>query len=98
MDRLQRAWGPACGPDGAPNVNVRLRLNEDGSLQRAELIDFRNSTSADAVADPALRAAATRALSAAARASPYLGLPRDDYEYWRAVRVVFDGKKACERL
>ncbi len=98
VDRLNRAWRPSCGVGGAPNVNVRLRLNEDGSLQRAELIDFRNSISADAVGDPAVRAAATLALSAAARASPYLGLPREDYEYWRSVRVVFDGKKACEQL
>ncbi len=97
VDRLNRTWRPACGANGAPNVNVRLRLNEDGSLQAAELIDYRNSTSAEAVADPAMRAAATLALSASSRASPYLGLPRDDYSYWRAVRVVFDGKKACEQ-
>lgn len=97
VDRLNREWRPACGVDGAPNVNVRLRLNENGSLQRAELIDYRNAVSANDVDDPAVRAAATLALSAAARASPYLGLPREDYSYWQAVRVVFDGKKACER-
>lgn len=98
VDRLNRAWRPVCGPDGAPNILVRLRLHQDGSLEAAELIDYRNATNANAVPDPAVRAAATLALSASARASPYLGLPREDYDFWRSVRVVFDGKKACERL
>jgi hypothetical protein len=92
-DKLMRLWNPACGPDGAPNVALILRLNQDGSLAKVELADY---SSADAIRDPALRVAAQRALNASQRGSPYTGLPRDNYSRWQAVRVVFDGRKACD--
>lgn len=92
-DKLIRLWNPSCGVDGAPNITLVVRLNQDGSLTRADLADYPN---ADAIRDPATRAAATRALSAATRGSPYTGLPRDSYARWSAVRVVFDGKRACD--
>jgi len=94
-DKVQRLWNPNCDVEGgsAVRVRVKLNLNPDGSLSRQpDLVDHRD---VNAIADPVLKAAASRALSAVARGSPYEGLPRQDYDYWREVILNFDARQAC---
>lgn len=93
--KLQRLWNPNCGVDGGGDLQVRVQisLTQRGDLARqAQLADYR---SIDAISDPVLKAAASRALSAVARGAPYEGLPVEDYDNWKQFVVRFDGKLAC---
>lgn len=93
--KLIRLWNPNCGVAGASAVQVRVRLflDRDGGLARpAQLADY---PSVDAISDPVMKAAASRAISAVGRGAPFEGLPADDYDSWKQFIVRFDGKEAC---
>lgn len=93
--KLIRLWNPNCGVAGANALQVRVRLflNREGDLARpAQLADF---PSVDAIGDPVMKAAASRALSAVGRGAPFEGLPVEDYDSWKQFIVRFDGKEAC---
>jgi outer membrane biosynthesis protein TonB len=95
--KLIRLWNPNCGIEGASGVivPVRMSLNQDGSLaKKPELV----TGTVETITDPVMKAAAIRAISAVSRGSPYDGLPREDYAYWKTVILNFDAKKACRGL
>ena len=90
-----RLWNPNCGVAGADALQIRVRifLDRGGGLARpAQLADYPN---ADAISDPVMKAAASRALSAVGRGAPFDGLPVEDYDSWKQFIVRFDGKEAC---
>jgi hypothetical protein len=93
--KLIRLWNPNCGVTGANRLQVRVRifLDKGGGLARpAQLADY---SSVNAISDPVLQAAASRALSAVGRGAPFEGLPVEDYDSWKQFIVRFDGKEAC---
>lgn len=94
-DQVGRVWRPNCGVAGAANlrIRVRLRLNADGSLIDAKLVDYPNDA---AISDPVTRAAATRALSAVSDSAPFRGMPpASTYDQWKSFIVTFAGRDAC---
>lgn len=92
--KLGRLWNPNCGVEGSANIVVKIRLTLDanGRLLRAVLVDEQRITGSG---DSVLRAAATRALTAVARAAPYDELPSEDFANWRSFVVVFDARQQC---
>jgi periplasmic protein TonB len=92
--KLGRLWNPNCGVEGSANIVVKIRLTLDanGRLLRAALVDEQRITGSG---DSVLRAAATRALTAVARAAPYDELPSEDFANWRSFVVVFDARQQC---
>ena len=54
-----------------------------------------NFKSLNGSGDSVLRAAATRALTAVARAAPYDELPSEDFANWRSFVVAFDARQQC---
>ena len=80
-------WNP---PVGAPNaakliVEVKLLLNQDGSLQRAQVVD-RGRVARDSF----YRVAAEAALRAVKRCTPLRQLPPRKYSEWRDMLLTFD--------
>jgi hypothetical protein len=61
-------------------------------LLRAVLVDEQRINGSG---DSVLRAAATRALTAVARAAPYDELPSEDFANWRSFVVAFDARQQC---
>jgi len=92
--KLGRLWNPNCGVEGSANVVVKIRLTLDpnGRLLRAVLVDEQRINGSG---DSVLRAAATRALTAVARAAPYDELPSEDFASWRSFVVAFDARQQC---
>jgi len=92
--KLGRLWNPNCGVEGSANVVVKIRLTLDpnGRLLRAVLVDEQRINGSG---DSVLRAAATRALTAVARAAPYDELPSEDFANWRSFVVAFDARQQC---
>jgi protein TonB len=92
--KLGRLWNPNCGVEGSANivVKVRLTLDPNGRLLRAVLVDEQRINGSG---DSVLRAAATRALTAVARAAPYDELPSEDFANWRSFVVAFDARQQC---
>lgn len=92
--KLGRLWNPNCGVEGSANVvvKVRLTLDPNGRLLRAALVDEQRTNGSG---DSVLRAAATRALTAVARAAPYDELPSEDFANWRSFVVAFDARLQC---
>ena len=92
--RLGRLWNPNCGVEGSANVVVKVRLNlaPGGRLVRATLIDEQRLLQSG---NGVLQAAATRALTAVARAAPYDELPAETYADWRSFVVSFDARQIC---
>jgi hypothetical protein len=92
--KLGRLWNPNCGVEGSANIVVKIRLTLDanGRLLRAVLVDEQRITGSG---DSVLRAAATRALTAVARAAPYDELPSEDFANWRSFVVTFDARQQC---
>lgn len=92
--KLGRLWNPNCGVEGSANVvvKVRLTLDPNGRLLRAALVDEQRINGSG---DSVLRAAATRALTAVARAAPYDELPSEDFASWRSFVVAFDARQQC---
>ena len=94
-DRLARQWSPDCAGKAAYlRLQIRLDLNPDGSLTAApEILDQFNGP--NPMSDPAVQASTARALAVLTAAAPYSKLPRDDYESWKQVIMVFDANHAC---
>ncbi len=92
--KLGRLWNPNCGVEGSANVvvKVRLTLDPNGRLLRAVLVDEQRI---NGPGDSVRRAAATRALTAVARAAPYDELPSEDFANWRSFVVAFDARQQC---
>ena len=88
--KLKRRWHVNCS--GRPVlVRVRIFLNPDGELARPpEPLDI------DGVTDPAVKAAALRAVVAVSGAAPYERLPVADYDRWKTFVVRFDAEEACK--
>ena len=86
--QIEPCWNVPAGARDAENlvVNIRLRLNSDGTVFTAELVD-----SARAARDPFFRAAAESALRAVLnpRCSP-LRLPPKKYEEWKNMVLSFN--------
>jgi outer membrane biosynthesis protein TonB len=87
---IEKCWRP---PTGAANpeeliVEMRIFLNEDGSLKRAPRIEKsgRSSFNGNSFTEAAERAA----LAAVNKCSPYDFLPIDKYERWKEVTITFD--------
>lgn len=87
---MQKCWRP---PTGAANpeeliVELRIFLNEDGSLVRAPRI-VRSGTSTFGKNSFAM-AAEEAARRAVVMCAPYDFLPADKYERWKEVTITFD--------
>jgi protein TonB len=94
-DQLSRAWRPNCGVEGVSALRIRVRLTiaRDGGLIEAKLVDYPDE---NAIGDPVVRAAATRAMTAARTSAPYRNLPPvTAYDQWKSFIVAFDGKNVC---
>lgn len=94
--QLQRAWHPNCAAPGlfALRIRVRIELGRDGSLNQAELVDYKAGL--DSIKDPAAQAAAGRALAAVAASAPFRNVPTAAaYNSWKSRIVTFVGKDAC---
>ncbi len=86
--QIEPCWSVPAGARDAENlvVDIRLRLNSDGTVITAELVD-----STRALRDPFFRAAAESALRAVLnpRCSP-LRLPPKKYEEWKNMVLSFN--------
>ena len=87
MQQIIPCWNP---PVGAPNaeeliVEISASLNQDGSLQRAQVVDGLRLGR-----DRFYRAAAEAALRAVKRCTPLQRLPVRKYSEWRQMTLVFD--------
>ncbi|MCG8597505.1 MAG: hypothetical protein MI785_24505 [Kiloniellales bacterium] len=87
MQQIIPCWNP---PVGAPNaedliVEISASLNQDGSLQRAQVVD-----GVRIGRDRFYRAAAEAALRAVKRCTPLQRLPVRKYSEWRQMTLVFD--------
>jgi outer membrane biosynthesis protein TonB len=84
--QIERCWNVPAGARDAENlvVHIRLRLNADGTVIRAELVD-----GARAAGDTFFRAAAESALRAVLSCSP-LRLPPKKYEEWKNMVLSFN--------
>ena len=87
MQQIIPCWNP---PVGAPNaeelvVEISASLNQDGSLQRAQVVDGLRIGR-----DRFYRAAAEAALRAVKRCTPLQRLPVRKYSEWRQMTLVFD--------
>ena len=94
-DQLSRAWRPNCGVEGVAALRIRVRLTiaRDGGLIEAKLVDYGDENT---IGDPVVRAAATRAMTAARTSAPYRNLPPvTAYDQWKSFIVAFDGKNVC---
>jgi outer membrane biosynthesis protein TonB len=92
-DQLGRAWHVNCAAESGVRIRVRVELNRDGSLNQAKLVDY---VSEDAISDPVVRAAATRARAAVAASSPFRNVPPPEvFDSWKTRIVAFDGRKLC---
>jgi colicin import membrane protein len=82
--QIQACWNPPAGALEAKDliVQVRLRLQKDGSLSADPVLLNRGS-------HPVFQIAAESALRAIKRCQPYK-LPAHKYEIWRDVEVTFD--------
>lgn len=91
IDAVKQQIWPCWNPNiGAPNaedlvVEIRVLLNQDGSLQRA-LVANGGSLSRNSY----LRDAEERALRAVKRCTPLQRLPPKKYSVWRDMTLVFD--------
>ena len=90
--QIERCWSI---PSGAPYaeeliVALRIRLNQDGSLNTApEIVDkVKYQTSPNRY----YRVAVDSAVRAVLRCAPY-DLPADKYDAWRDVRITFDPRR-----
>jgi hypothetical protein len=78
--RIGACWS-APETSHAPQVALRLSLNQDGSVQTVTVLDKRAFSN-----DAAYRAAATAATSAIFKCSPF-ELPPDGYANWKALAL-----------
>ena len=85
--RVEAIWSVPAGVRDAGDlvVTIRIRLDRDGAVRSAEILD------ANYAEDPNFRAMAESALRAVQRVSPIKALRRfgDDYNEWRDVTMTF---------
>lgn len=67
-------------------VRVRVRLNQDGSVRDANLLD---KVQINTSPNPYLKVAAERALRAVSKCAPYDFLPADKYSTWKDMELNF---------
>jgi hypothetical protein len=87
--QIERCWNVPAGARDAENliVEIRVRLNPDGSVFQAEILDTVRLAS-----DAFYRAAAESALRAVRLCSP-LQLPPKKYNVWKIVTLRFNPKE-----
>jgi outer membrane biosynthesis protein TonB len=89
--QIERCWNLPAGARGAENmvVSVRVEMNIDGTPGAAAVIEQERMGG-----DPSFRAAAESALRAVLnpRCHPF-GLPREKYDNWKTMTLVFDPKE-----
>ncbi len=98
-EKVGKLWNTNCQVEGAANyvVRVRVRLTAQGFLAAAPELQDRDKVMSSG--DPALIAAAQRALSAIGRGQPYLDvLKPEHYAQWHDLIWNFDPKKTCRLL
>jgi colicin import membrane protein len=85
--QIQQCWNPPAGATDAKDliVQIRLQLNQDGSLTVDPTLVNRGT-------HPFFRVAAESALRAIRRCQPYK-LPIAKYDIWRDVEVTFDPRE-----
>lgn len=88
--QVERCWLVPIGAKDAENLAVELRvqLNPDGSLQRAEIVDVARLTG-----DPFYRTVAESALRAVRKCEPFQKLPVDRYDVWKDLKLTFNPEK-----
>ncbi len=69
-------------------VEIRVALNPDGSLQRADVVDV-----ARLARDGYFRSAAENARRAIYKCSPFVGLPPNKYQVWRELTLRFNPRE-----
>jgi TonB family protein len=86
--QIEKCWNVPAGARDAENliVDVRVQLNEDGSVASADIVDKSK------LADPFYRAAAESARRAVMLCSP-LQLPTKKYTTWRTITLSFNPKE-----
>ena len=87
--QIERCWNVPAGARDAENlvVSMRVVLNPDGSVRRAEILDVPRMTQ-----DPFYRTAAESALRAVKRCSP-LQVPPRKYTIWREMTLTFNPRE-----
>jgi outer membrane biosynthesis protein TonB len=87
--QIERCWNVPAGARDAENlvVEIRLMLNPDGSVMRAEVLDAQRMAR-----DSFYRTAAESALRAVRRCSPLQAPPRK-YEVWKEITLTFNPKE-----
>lgn len=89
--QIERCWNLPAGARGAENmvVSIRVEMNIDGTPGMAEVVEQERMRG-----DPYFRAAAESALRAVLnpRCHPF-GLPREKYDSWKTMTLVFDPKE-----
>jgi len=87
--QIERCWNVPAGARDAQNlvVEIRVRLNPDGSVFQAEILDLARLAS-----DGFFRAAAESAYRAVLQCSP-LQLPPKKYNLWRVVTLRFNPRE-----
>jgi hypothetical protein len=77
-ERVKSCWQGPVAPD-APNVALRLALNEDGTVKTISVLDKKAFT-----ANAAYRASATAATTAFFKCGPFV-LPNSAYAAWKSL-------------
>ncbi len=90
--QVERCWNPPLGAKDIQDMQVVLlvNLNPDGSLRSAPTFD--GDARARMQRDPFYRTLAESTQRAVQRCAP-LELPRESYEQWRSMRLVFDPRE-----
>lgn len=85
--QVERCWLVPPGVKDAEKlvVELRVQLNPDGSLQRAEIVDVARLTN-----DAFYRAVAESALRAVKKCEPFQDLPVKRYEVWKDLELTFN--------
>ncbi|MCH9012888.1 MAG: cell envelope integrity protein TolA [Proteobacteria bacterium] len=89
QDQLRNCWRIDPGARGAEDIVVEIKvlLNQDGSVQRVEIVDVVRM-----VQDGFFRSAAENAKRAISRCSPFR-LPLRKYDIWRQLTLRFDPRQ-----
>ncbi|RME66658.1 MAG: hypothetical protein D6782_03900 [Alphaproteobacteria bacterium] len=90
--QVERCWNPPLGAKNIQDMQVVLlvQFNPDGSLRTAPSFDA--AVKARIERDPFYRTLAESTQRAVQRCAP-LELPRESYEQWREMRLVFDPRE-----
>jgi outer membrane biosynthesis protein TonB len=88
--QMAKCWNVPAGARDAQNlaVEIRVMLNPDGSVARAEIVDTARMAS-----DTFYRTAAESAYRAVLQCSPLQQLPVKKYNSWKVVTLNFDPRE-----